>query len=298
MATPSASVRYTMRRRIRPSPPKSGLAPDVAGKLNNQSKLSVLRLRRHRIAGVDAGKAALRAYRKTIERHVPARLLDPRAQCCFVFQRRGLRRNQPKHDRFMLRNETQRSKRARTWSVVLEKIERNVQRIEQSLGDILIAALGMPMAAAIATAQMHSDAKRRRRCAQDPVGDVNIIVDQPVPVVAARCQCRLYVGIAEFCEGRFVDLDIATARLRQSFEFPCKGVDDVIPDLFDIARGGREPGGIAAAKMQRAWPRNCDLGKQRRSVFKKVKIGNIDGMGPTPAVFDEGTRLCSTPAAR
>src|SRR5262249_6704019 len=58
---------------------KSGFTPNFPRQLDNKTELSFLHLRRHGIASVNAGEAALRAYRQPVKRHVPARLVHTRA---------------------------------------------------------------------------------------------------------------------------------------------------------------------------------------------------------------------------
>src|SRR5262249_52017242 len=164
-------------------------------------------------------------------------------------------------------------------------------------GDILVTTLSVPMAPAISTTQMHPDVERFRCRLQHAVGDRNILVDQLAPVVAARGQRRLDVRIAKLCEGRFVDLDIATARLCQGGKSLAKRLDRVIPELIHITVGKCENRGVATAEMQRARTRNCDLGKQLRLVLEKIEVGDIDRMSPAHATFYDGDRLCATPAA-
>src|SRR5262249_2791857 len=153
------------------------------------------------------------------------------------------------------------------------------------------------MAAAISTTQMHADVKCFRCRPQHIVGDRNILVDQLAPVVTARGQRRLDVGVAELCEGRFVDLYVAAARLCQGGKFLVKRLDGVIPELIRITVGRGENRGIATAEMQRARTRNCDLGKPLRFGFQKVEIGNIDRMSPAYATFYESNRLGATSTA-
>src|SRR6478736_729954 len=98
----------------------------------------------------------------------------------------------------MLGNETQRGEGSSARSVILEEKEPDVQCIEQSLGNILVAALGVPMPAAVAPAEMHPNVQAFRSCVQHPIGNCNIGVYQTAPVVAARRQGRPDIRISKF----------------------------------------------------------------------------------------------------
>src|SRR5438128_12610600 len=68
----------------------SSVAPNVACNLDHQAQLSLLHLRRDRIAGVDAGEAALRADPEAVEIKLPRRLLDALLQRILAFHLRRL----------------------------------------------------------------------------------------------------------------------------------------------------------------------------------------------------------------
>jgi class 3 adenylate cyclase len=92
------------------------------------------------------------------------------------------------HDGLVTRHETQWCERAGARRIVFEEVERNVEGVEQPIGDRVVAAFGMPLAAAVAAAQMHADPHCRRRAFEHPVGDCDILVDQRAPVVPAGLQ--------------------------------------------------------------------------------------------------------------
>src|SRR5262249_50332743 len=98
-----------------------------------------------------------------------------------------------------------------------------------------------------------------------------------------------------FCECSFVDLNVATTHLGQPNQFAFEGFDDVIPELSDVIISVREHGGIAATEVQRTGSRDRDLGKQPRSGFQKIEVGNIDRMRPAHPVFDKCVGCCPRP---
>src|SRR5690242_3870753 len=116
----------------------------------------------------------------------------------------------------------------------------------------------MPLAGAIAPAQMHADAELGR-VSEYPIDDGDVHVDQRARIVAARTQARLHVGVPELRESRLVDLHIATACRRKRVQLAPERRNDVIPELIHIAIGVRGYSRIAAAEMQRAGARNGDL---------------------------------------
>lgn len=64
----------------------SGFTPDVPRQLDNQAKLGFLHLGCHRIAGINAGKSALRAYRQPFKRDVSGRVVDALVQFRLIFK--------------------------------------------------------------------------------------------------------------------------------------------------------------------------------------------------------------------
>src|ERR1700750_2385240 len=90
----------------------SSLAPNFARKRNHKPELLLLHLRRDRIAGVDAGEAALRTDREPVEVDVSRRVLDALFKCILVFQDRCLGRDNAEHDGLVARHQTQRRERA------------------------------------------------------------------------------------------------------------------------------------------------------------------------------------------
>src|SRR5262249_12552303 len=194
-------------------------------------------------------------------------------------------------------NEAQRRESTRARGVELEKIKGNFQGVEQPLSDILVAALGVPISAAVAPTQVHSNMEGSRRRAQYPVGDRNIPVDQGAPIVATRRQIGLHIGIAEFCERRLVDLNITAPCIGESNQLSAESLDGVIPELISVTVSRGEDSRITAAEMQRTGPGNRYLGKQLSLAFEKIEIGDIDWMSPSHTAFDEGDRLRSAPIA-
>src|SRR5215475_10830012 len=73
------------------------LAPNVACELDHEAELFLLHVRRDRIAGVDAGEAALRADPEAVEIELPGRVLDALRQRILAFHVRRLGRDNAEH---------------------------------------------------------------------------------------------------------------------------------------------------------------------------------------------------------
>jgi len=198
----------------------------------------------------------------------------------------------------MARHKPERRECPCPWRVVFEEIERNVEGVEQSLGNIVIAAFGMPASAAVAAAQVHSNLHAGWRVLEDTVGDGDILVDQLAPVVAARLELGLNVRIAEFCEGSLVDLHITAAGRGKRTQLAAERLDRVLPELLDIIIGMSEYGPVAAAKVQRARARNGDLRHQLAVCGDELEIRDVDRMAPAHAAFDLRDGLRDPMAAR
>ena len=97
----------------------------------------------------------MRAQAKLIERHVFRRLVDPALQIVLAFERRAFAGDEAQHDPLAApRNEAQRLEPARARVVVFQEEAIDRKLAEQSLGDMVVAALGHPGRAEIAAAQM------------------------------------------------------------------------------------------------------------------------------------------------
>ena len=127
--------------------------------------------------------------------------------------------------------------------------------------------------------------------AQDAIGHLDIDVDQPAPVIAARRQRCLHRRIAKLGECGLVDLHIGAAGGGESGKLVVIGVDRVAPEFIDVAVGMRSDGFVAAAKMQRAGPGNGDLGHRGGQRLEQLEIIDVDRMRPAQLAPDDGTGL-------
>jgi hypothetical protein len=227
-----------------------------------------------------------------------AGLIDPPQEVVLGFERTAFGRNKAKYDHFVRRHEAQWREPARARRVVLQKEERDGEIIEQPLRDRIVAALRMPAAAAIASAQMHCNREALRQVAQHAIGDGYIGVDQCRPIVAARCQHRPHSRIGKLGKGRFIDLHVATAGHRKGREFGAKCRNNVIPESIDVLVGVRQYRAVAPAEMERARARNGDFRTELGLRLDERKIVDMDRLRPTQAATDERNRLRRKVAGR
>ena len=73
------------------------VVPNIARQIADQLKLAVLRLDGEWIAGVKAGKAALRTDREPVHRHKFDRLVDAAFKNSLVLKLQNLRGDKPEH---------------------------------------------------------------------------------------------------------------------------------------------------------------------------------------------------------
>src|SRR5262249_37973834 len=83
----------------------SRTAPHLSGDLDHQAQLLLLDLGRDRVAGIDAGKAALRADREIGEVDMARGLLDALAHGGLAFHGRRLGRDDAEHDGLVRRHQ-------------------------------------------------------------------------------------------------------------------------------------------------------------------------------------------------
>src|SRR6266566_1561440 len=154
----------------------------------------------------------------------------------------------------------------------------------------------MPLAAAVAPAQMHADGHPGWRLLQDAVGHGDVFVDESAPIVAARVQPLLDFGIAEFGERRLVDLDVSAAGGAERVELLVKRLDDVVPELIELRVGVRQDSPIAAAKVEGTGAWNGDFWNEPGVRADEFEIREIDWPGPAHAAVDARDRLCAASA--
>src|ERR1041384_1835851 len=126
---------------MRASSPPSGCAPGILRQLYHQPQLGFLHSGIDGIAQLGAGEAALWADGEAFEWDEGARLVYALPQRGLVFEEVGLGRDQAEHGGFLLRHEAQRREIARARAIVFEEEEADVERVEQRLGDRLVASL-------------------------------------------------------------------------------------------------------------------------------------------------------------
>src|SRR6516225_2271454 len=190
----------------------------------------------------------------------------------------------------MPRHKAQRREAAGARRVVFEQIKSDGQSIEQPFRNLFVAAFGVPVTAAIAPAKVHADIHVLRRGGEQAVGHRDIFVNERAPIVAARGERALYLGIAEFGKSGFVDLDVTATRRRKGAKLRRESVDRIGPELIHVVICACRYRGIAAAEVQRARPRNRDL-------RPAVRVGRIDRMVPLHAAADNRDRLRAATAS-
>ena len=141
---------------------------------------------------------------------------------------------------------------------------------------------------------MHADPYALRCILEHTVGDGNVLVDQRAPVVAARLQGGLHLGVAELGEGGLVDLYVTAAGFGERLQLAAERFHGVVPELVEVGVGGGEHGGVAAAEMQRAGAGDGDLGNEPGVSCDEFEVRHVDWAGPLYAASDQRDRLAAT----
>ena len=139
-----------------------------------------------RIAFLGRGEAALRRKAELIERRELRRLVDAAQDRVAAFELSGLRGDEAEHDGLALGQEAQRLEAAGALGVVLHEVAVHLDRVEQDLGDRLVAAARHEGGAEIAAAEMHRDRHVGRDIRHRGVDHARIGQRQRVRIVAAR----------------------------------------------------------------------------------------------------------------
>ena len=120
---------------------------------------------------------------------------------------------------------------------------------------------------------------------QHPIGDVDVAVDQRAPVVAARRERGLHVGVAELGERGLVDLHIAAAGRRERLQLAAEGRDDVVPEFVDVAIGGAVTAASPPRKCSAQGPGMVIFGSARGPRARNAKSSTWIGCFPLRCVL-------------
>ena len=144
-----------LRRGSRTGRARRALVPHGARRVDDEPQLRPLLVLGDHIAFHHRSEAALRREREVLERNVLRRLFDAPGDRVGLSSSCGsFARDQAQHDGLAFGDEAQRLEAARAFVVVLEQETVDVERVEQLLGDRVVAAFGIPLAAVVAAAEM------------------------------------------------------------------------------------------------------------------------------------------------
>ncbi len=188
------------------------------------------------------------------------RLLDAALEFIAAFERAGFRRHQPEHDLLALRHETQRLETAGTCGVEFHEIAMHADRIEQPLGDRLVAARRHEGRAEIAAAQMHRHDHVGGNVRDGGVDHAGIDEWQGTGIVAPGAHLIAQGRIAQIGEVDLVELQVTAPRVCERAHDLTVGSPEVAIEIVH-GRINRFRHRLAAvAEMQRRRRRDRHLG--------------------------------------
>src|SRR6266700_1751544 len=186
-------------------------APHLARGLDHEAELGDLALLVHGVAANAAGKSALRAQCKLLQRGVLARRIDATLELVLRFELAALGRDQTEDGHLAPGQKTQRFKAACARAVIFEKIAVHVDSVEDELGDRLVAAVRHPRAGEIAAAKMHAHRHVPRPILDRGIEELGVGPRQGGWVLADIGDLLAQLRIAQIGEIDLVDLQIAAA---------------------------------------------------------------------------------------
>src|SRR5215510_13996942 len=139
-----------------PAREQAGLAPHLAGGLDDELELGPLLIVRQLVARGDARKPTLRRQRELLQGHVLGGLVDAPLQLVLLFESAVLGGDQAQHNDLALGHEAQRGEVASTRRIIFEEESIDLDFVKNDLGDWIVAALRQPRRRGIATAHMHA----------------------------------------------------------------------------------------------------------------------------------------------
>ncbi len=142
-------------------------------------------------------------------------LVDTALEFVAALEHPGFRRHQPEHDLLALRHETQRLEAAGAGGVEFHEIAVHADRIEQHLGDRLVAARRHKGRAEIAAAQMHRHDHVGGNVGDGCVDHAGIDERQGDGIIAPGAHLIAQGRIAQIGEVDLVELQVAAARVRK-----------------------------------------------------------------------------------
>src|SRR4051794_28761105 len=133
------------------------VSPYLARGLDHQAELGDFARDIHGVAADTAGETALRTQCELLQRRMLRRFVDAALELVLGLELAALGGDQAEHRDLALGQKTQRLETAGARAVVFEKVAVDIDRVEDELGDRLVAALRDPGAGEIAAAKMHAD---------------------------------------------------------------------------------------------------------------------------------------------
>src|SRR5262249_21368215 len=282
LARASNAIRERSLRLCRRRPDTSRRAPHLARGLDHEAELGELALLVHGVAADAAGKSALRAQDKLLQRSVLARLVDATLELVLRFELGALGRDQTEDGRLAPGQKTQRFEAAGARAVIFEKIAIHIDFVEDELGDRLVAAVRHPRAGEIAAAKMHAHRHVPRPILDRGIEELGVGPRQRSRVLADIGDLLAQLRIAEIGEIDLVDLQITAAGRGEGAGFVAVDTGKIVVEGVDVGIGlgiDRAPG---ASEMTNSWRRERDLRRRPRDRREKFEIVDEDSRAVGP----------------
>ena len=272
--------------------------PHVVGDLDDEAELGHLVVVGELIA-LDGGReSALRRQAQLIERHIARRLVDPSPELILALELRTLGSDQSQNDLFALGHEPQRFEAAGTGVVVFEEEPVDLKLVEEGFGHVVVAALGGPRGAEVASAQVGGDRHGGWPGRQGGVDLADVAEVLAAGVVAPPGQHGALNRIIQIGQAGVVELEVGAAELREGGDLGGVGGAQVVPELVDVRVDRWVERGGSAPVVDHARGRNGQLRRQAGGVVaEEAEVVGEDGLWQGDAIVDgESGRLEGQPA--
>lgn len=265
------------------------LTPQLLGNLNLEADLGPLLLHGEVVALHGAAETALVRQAELVESLGAVRrgLFDTADNLLLVIQLGRLAAHDTQHHHLALGQMPQRAEIAGPRIVILEEIHIDIELLEKRLGHGLVAALGEPLAAVVAAAQVDANGHVLGPLGNSAVDELGVLLGQLGGVLAMASGGLLaHLVVAQVGQVGVVELDKAAPGSVQVGNFLLVDTDEVLKKGLQGRVGGLVDGLAAAAEVHHGGRGDADFGGGLARLAEGFDLGgeelvvvDLDGLG-------------------
>lgn len=275
------------------------VTPDLLGNLDLEADLGPLLLLAELVALHGAGEAALVAEAELVEAAGAelGGLVEAADDVGLVVEGGLLGGHDAEDDDLVVGQVAQGGEVARAGVVVLEEVDVDVELLEEDLGDGLVAALGEPLRAVVAAAQVDANGHVLGALLDGLVDQGGVLAGQDVGVAMALLSLGAHARVAQVGQVGVVELDHADAGGVQVGELLLVDAGEVVEEGLEGRVGLLGNGLTRVAEVDHGGRGDGDLGGDLAAGtgggdlrLEVVEVVDLNGLGVRDLVHDHEAR--------